>query len=298
MESVLLKTESKTDIKTGKKQNVPRQLHIARDIVLAVFIIWAVIQIYPLLWLLFFSFKDNNEIFGGNVLWIPKVWHFDNYTTALTAGNVGVYFLNSALVTAVTIAVSSVLITTTSYAIVRMKWKLSNVALTLFLLGMMIPIHAALLPLFIILRKLNILNTYLALIIPYIAFALPMGIFILSGFLHSVPRELEEAACIDGCNIYQVLSKIILPMIMPGLATVAIFTYLSTWNELMFANTFINDENLKTLTVGILSLAGEYDTSWGPIGAGLMIATVPTLVIYSLLSEQVQKSLIVGAIKG
>jgi len=89
-----------------------------------------------------------------------------------------------------------------------------------------------------------------------------------------------------------------LPLIRPGLATVAIFTYLSTWNELMFANTFISDEKIKTLTVGIMSLSGQYQTDWGPIGAGLMIATIPTLIIYAFLSEQVQKSLIVGAVKG
>ena len=271
---------------------------IIKTIVFVLLIIWAVIQIYPLLWLLLFSFKNNTEIFGGNVLGLPHVWQFKNYSTAVMSGNVGVYFLNSALVTVVTIAVSSVLIATTSYAIVRMKWKLSKVTLTVFLLGMMIPIHAALLPLFVILKNLHLLNTYLALIIPYIAFALPMGIFILTGFLYSIPRDLEEAACIDGCNIYQAFLKIIMPLLKPGLATVAIFTYLSTWNELMFANTFINSESMKTITVGILSLSGQYTTDWGPIGAGLMIATVPTLVIYILLSDQVQKSLIVGAVKG
>jgi raffinose/stachyose/melibiose transport system permease protein len=163
---------------------------------------------------------------------------------------------------------------------------------------MMIPIHATLLPLFVILKNLHILDSYLALIIPYVAFALPMGIFILTGFLYSIPHELEEAACIDGCNIYQIFTRIILPLLKPGLATVAIFTYLSTWNELMFANTFISSENLKTITVGILSLAGQYTTDWGPIGAGLMIATIPTLIIYILLSDQVQKSLITGAVKG
>lgn len=275
-----------------------RQIHVVRDVVLILLSIWAVIQLYPILWLLLFSFKDNNEIFGGNVLGFPKVWQFSNYTTAMTSGNVGVYFINSVIITAVTIVVSSVLIATASYAIVRMKWKFSKLTLTIFMLGLMIPIHAALLPLFLILKTLHLLDGYLALIIPYIAFALPMGIFILTGFLYSIPRELEEAACIDGCNIYQIFFKIVLPLIRPGLATVAIFTYLSTWNELMFANTFINSENMKTLTVGIMSLSGQYSTNWGPIGAGLMIATIPTLIIYALLSDQVQKSLIVGAVKG
>lgn len=274
------------------------KFHIGRTIVFILLVIWGIIQIYPIFWLLLFSFKDNSEIFGGNVLGFPKVWRFSNYSTAMTSGNVGVYFLNSLIITIVTIIVSSILIATTAYAIVRMKWKMSKLTLTVFTMGLMIPLHAALLPLFVILKNLGLLNTYLALIVPYVAFALPMGIFIMTGFLYSIPRELEEAACIDGCNIYQIFNRIILPLIRPGLATVAIFTYLSTWNELMFANTFISDEKIKTLTVGIMSLSGQYQTSWGPIGAGLMIATIPTLIIYAFLSDQVQKSLIVGAVKG
>jgi len=285
-----------TDVAAIKKP--AHKIHIGRIIVFTLLVIWGIIQVYPIFWLFLFSFKNNTEIFGGNVLGFPKVWQFSNYSTAMTSGNVGIYFLNSLIITVVTIIVSSILIATTSYAIVRMKWKLSKVTLTVFTMGLMIPLHAALLPLFVILKNLGLLNTHLALIVPYVAFALPMGIFIMTGFLYSIPRELEEAACIDGCNIYQIFLRIILPLIRPGLATVAIFTYLSTWNELMFANTFISDEKIKTLTVGIMSLSGQYQTDWGPIGAGLMIATIPTLIIYAFLSEQVQKSLIVGAVKG
>lgn len=251
---------------------------------------YAIIQVYPLFWLLLFSFKDNNEIFGGNVLGLPEVWRWSNYTSALTTGDVGVYFINSIIVTAATILLSSVMLAATSYAIVRMYWKLNNLFLTYFLIGLMVPIHATLLPLFVILRNMHMLNTYWSLIIPYVAFALPMGIFILTGFLNSIPRELEEAACIDGCSIYKIFGKIIIPLLRPALATVAIFTYMNTWNELMFANTFINSEKLKTLTVGIMSLAGQHTTDWGPIGAGLVIATIPTLLIYVLLSDQVQKA--------
>lgn len=260
--------------------------------------IWAILQIYPLFWLILYSFKDNSEIFGGNVMGFPQKWLWSNYTTALTSGNVFRYFVNSILIVAVTIIISSILIASVSYAIVRMKWKLSKPVLFIFLLGLMIPIHATLLPLFIILQKVKLLNTYLSLIIPYVAFALPMGIFIMTGFLNNIPVELEEAACIDGCSIYKIFLNIIIPLMKPALSTIAIFTYLSSWNELMFANTFINDDKIKTLTVGIQSLAGQYLTNWGPIGAGLVIATIPTIIIYSMLSNQVQQSLIAGAVKG
>lgn len=260
--------------------------------------IYAVIQVYPIIWLFLFSFKDNNEIYSGNAMGIPKVWRVSNYFSVLTSGNVALYLWNSLIVTAVTIVVSSLLITTSAYAIVRLRWKMSNAFLTYILLGMMVPLHATLLPMFIILRNLNLLNTYFSLILPYVVFALPMGVFIMVGFLKGIPKELEESACLDGCGIYKIFYYITLPLLRPSIATVAIFTFLSSWNELMFANTFINSEKLKTLTVGIMSLSGQHGTQWGPIGAGLVIATVPTLVIYFLLSDQLQKSMIAGAVKG
>ena len=275
-----------------------KKLSVSSLVVSGILILVAIIQLYPLIWLVLVSFKNNVEIFGGNVLGLPNSWRISNYVSALTSGNVGVYFINSVIVTAATIVISSIFIATSSYAITRMKWKYSKLVLIIFLLGMMVPIHSTLLPLFLILRKLHILNSYWSLIIPYVAFALPMGIFIMTGFLEGIPGELEEAACIDGCNIYQIFFKVVLPLLKPSLSTVAIFTYLSSWNELMFANTFLNNPKLKTLPVGIMSMAGQHATEWGPILAGLVIATLPTIIIYIPLSNQVQKSLMAGAVKG
>ena len=277
------------------KKKLKSPVPILRFIALSIF---AIIQLFPLYWLITFSFKDNFEIFGGNVIGLPQVWRISNYTTALTSGNILVYLGNSTIVTASTILIASFLVCTASYAIARMQWKLKGAALVYFLLGMMVPIHATLLPLFMILRKLGILNSHLAIIIPYVAFAFPMGILFMTGFLESVPRELEEAACIDGCSIYKIFGQLILPLMRPAIATISIFIYLSSWNELMFANTFLNSDSLKTLTVGIFSMVNENITEWGPIGAGLVIATLPTIIIYLIFSEQVQKSLIVGAVKG
>ncbi|MDF2878139.1 MAG: sugar transporter permease [Clostridia bacterium] len=265
------------------------------QIFLAVF---AMIQIYPLIWLVLFSFKDNNEIFGGNIAGFPNTWRIQNYASAISQANVMKYFVNSVFVTTVTIVLVILLSSMTAYAIYRMKWKLSNLTLMIILLGLMIPIHAALLPLFMVLKNLKLLNTFWALIIPYTAFGVPMAIFILGSFLNGIPRELEEAAAIDGCSIYKIFYSVILPLIKPAIATVSIFTYLSTWNELMFAVTFINKKEFKTLTVGIMSMVGTYVTKWGEIGAGLVIATLPTILIYILLSDQVQNSLTAGAVKG
>ncbi|HEY5586231.1 MAG TPA: carbohydrate ABC transporter permease [Ruminiclostridium sp.] len=264
-------------------------------IILALF---TVIQIYPLIWLVFFSLKDNADIFGGNVMGIPKIFHWENYVSAFNVGNVALYFQNSVIVTAASIIISGILAIMASYGIARMKWKLSKFVLVIFLSGLMIPIHSALLPTFVLLRNLHLLSTHWALIIPYAAFALPMSVFIMVSVFDGIPKEMEESACVDGANIYTIFIKIILPLVKPAVATISIFTYLGCWNELMFATTFISKDTFKTLTVGIMSLAGQYVTQWGPIGAALVIATVPTILIYLLMSSQVQDSLVKGAVKG
>ena len=258
----------------------------------------AITQIFPLYWLITFSLKSNTEIFGENVIGLPKVWIWDNYVTALSSSNLIRYFLNSVLYTVVTVAVAGVIAAMAAYAVSRMIWKMRNIVYGLFMIGIMIPAQAALLPLFQILDKLGLKGGYLGLMIPYIAGALPMSIMILVGFYRGIPREMEEAAYIDGCGIFKCFVQIILPMVKPAIATASIFTFLGTWNELMLANTFVDSDKYRTLPVGIMSLAGQYSTEWGLIGAGMVIATLPTIIIYFFLSKQVQESLVVGAVKG
>ncbi len=264
-------------------------------IVLAAF---AVVQIYPLLFLLFFSLKDNNEIYSGNVMGLPKEFHWSNYQNALFNANVGHYLLNSIFVTLIVIVVSDILACMVSYAIARMRVKANHIIKPFFSIGLMIPLHAVLLSVFIMLRNLKMLDTYQAIIIPYIAFALPMAIFFMIGFFQVLPLELEESAFLDGCGIFRTFFTIILPLVKPALATISIFTFLSTWNEMMFAITFINSEKYRTLTVGIMQMVGQYTTDWGTMGAGLVVATLPTVVIYLLFSNQVQSGMVAGAVKG
>ena len=272
--------------------------YIKKGIIYVILGVWTITSLFPIYWLICFSLKDNSEIFGGNVAGIPKHFIWKNYSKAFSGGKVGTYLFNSTFVTAVTILLTIVVATMATYAMIRMKWKFQKVSMSLMLLGLMIPIHAALLPVFYMMKTFHIINTLWSLIIPYTAFAIPMAIMIISGFLDSIPRELEEAACIDGCSIYRTFISIILPLLRPAIATVSIFTFLQAWNELMFAVVFINKDSAKTLTVGIQSMSGQYQTSWGPIGAALVVATIPTLLIYLLLNKQVQKSLVAGAVKG
>jgi raffinose/stachyose/melibiose transport system permease protein len=258
----------------------------------------AFVQLFPLYWLFTFSLKDNMQIFGTNPIGLPTTYHLENFTDVLQNGKVGYFFLNSLLVTVATIIVSTIISTMAAYAIARMKWKWSNGTLLFFLMGMMIPLHATLVPLFIFLKRTSLYDTPFALILPYTAFAIPMAIYIFVGFFKTIPREMEEAACLDGMNIYGIFLRIMVPLIRPAIATVAIFTYLSCWNELMFAISFISKPQWKTLTVGIMGMVGMYATNWGALGAGLVVATVPTLIIYLLMSGEIQKSFTTGALKG
>jgi len=260
---------------------------------------WAIISIFPIYWLMTFSLKSNSEIFGGgNMLGLPKEWLWGNYTKALVNGKVGLYFMNSVIVTGMTILITVIVALMATYALTRMIFRCKKSMNIIYMLGLTIPIHSALLPIFIMLRTFKLVNSYAALILPYVGFAIPMAVMIFIGFMSSIPKELEESACLDGCSVYGVFFRIIMPLMKPAMATVAIFTFLQAWNELMFAVVFISDTKYKTLTVGIQSLAGQYTIDWGAIGAGLVVATIPTLIVYIFMSKQVQDSLIAGAIKG
>ena len=263
-----------------------------------VLIIWTFVSLFPLYYMLMFSLKDNSEIFGSNVIGLPKHWLWSNYKKALIAGNMGLYFFNSCVVTGLTILFTILFSLMAAYALERMIWKGRKQINALFMLGLTVPIHAAILPIFIILRKFHMLNSYQSLIVPYVAFALAMAIMICSSFMICIPVELEESACIDGAGIYKIFWVIICPLMKPAFASVAIFTFLQAWNELMFAIIYISDSKYRTLSVGIQSLSGAYTTDWGPIGAGLVIATFPTLIIYLFMSKKIQSSLMAGAIKG
>ena len=245
-----------------------------------------------------FSLKNNAEIFGDNVIGLPKHWLWSNYTSALGTGNMPKYFLNSAIVATATIIISLAVALMATFALTRLIWKRRKTLNKFFMLGLTIPIHASIVPVYVTLSKLNMLNTYWALIIPYSAFSLAMAILVCNGFMNEIPRELDESVCIDGCSVWGIFLRIIVPLMKPAVATVGIYTFLQCWNELMFANIFISESALRTLPVGVQALSGQYTTNWGPIGAALVLATFPTLLLYIFLSRKIQESFMAGAIKG
>lgn len=260
--------------------------------------IWMIVNLFPVYWMFTFSLKSNPEIFGDNVIGLPKEWLWSNYSTALHTGNMGLYFMNSAIVAISTIIITLCVALMATFALTRLIWKGRKTLNKFFMLGLTIPIHASIVPVYVTLSKLNMLNTYWALIIPYSAFSLAMAILVCVGFMNEIPRELDESACIDGCGVFGVFFRIIVPLMRPAVATVGIYTFLQCWNELMFANVFISKNALRTLPVGVQALSGQYTTEWGPIGAALVLATFPTLFVYIFLSKKIQESFIAGAIKG
>ena len=261
-------------------------------------ILWMLVNLFPVYWMFTFSLKNNEEIFGKNVAGLPQHWLWSNYTEAMKTGHMGRYFLNSGIVAVSTILITLAVALMATFALTRMIWKRRKTMNKFFMLGLTIPIHASIVPIYVTLSRMHLLNTRWALIIPYAAFSLAMAILVCTGFMNEIPRELDESACIDGCNVWGIFFRIIVPLMKPAVATVGIYTFLQCWNELMFANIFISKSALKTLPVGVQALSGQYTTAWGPIGAALVIATFPTLFMYIFLSRRIQESFIAGAIKG
>ena len=270
----------------------------ARVVIYIGLVLWMLVNLFPVYWMFMFSLKSNPEIFGENVVGLPKNWLWSNYASALKTGNMPKYFLNSAIVAVATILITLAVALMATFALTRLIWKRRKTLNKFFMLGLTIPIHASIVPVYVTLSRLHLLNTYWALIIPYSAFSLAMAILVCTGFMNEIPRDLDESACIDGCSVWGIFFRIICPFFFNDAATTEIYTFLQCWNELMFANIFISKSALRTLPVGVQALSGQYTTEWGPIGAALVLATFPTLFIYIFLSKKIQESFIAGAIKG
>ncbi|MDQ0229359.1 carbohydrate ABC transporter permease [Metabacillus malikii] len=259
---------------------------------------FAVIQIYPLVWLLFFSLKTNKEVFGLSPFALPQDPQWGNYTKAWTSGNIGVYFFNSVWITVISVVLTIILASFVTFAVTRMHWKFSGVVLGLFLVAYMIPLHSTIIPLFKMYNSTNLIDSPISIVLSYTAFNLPLTIMILLGFYQTFPREIEEAAVMDGCSVHRIFFQITLPMTVPVISTTAIINMIYNWNEFVFVNTFISSDKWKTLTVGINNFVGQYLTDWGAIGATLVISIVPILLIFLFLSDKIVEGMAAGSVKG
>ena len=271
---------------------------ITKPILWIVLIIVAVIQIFPLIWLLDFSLASSSEMFTNGLLIIPKKIQCENYVKAFVDGNFLWYLKNSVLINGLAVLLVIVVSIMSAFACRRMKWKLSMFVKTLLLMGLMIPIHATLLPNYKIYSQLGLTDTIWALLIPYVAFSLPQGLFLMTSFMESIPVELEEAAVMDGCGIYRIIFQIITPMLKSSIATVAIMTFLNNWNEFMMASTYLSSDKWKTLPFSVLEFTGEYSSNYAVQFAVMALTAAPAVIVYIILNKHITKGVAMGAVKG
>lgn len=258
---------------------------------------YALLTLYPLIWLFLSAFKTNNEIYS-NPFSLPTSWQFDNFVRAWEVSNMGRAMFNSLFVTVVTLVITIILSALTAYAIARFDFRFKVAVLGVLLLGMLIPVHSTLVPLFIMLNKIHLLDTFWALILPYFAFEVSISIFLLAAYMSGLPKEMEEAATIDGCGYWGIFIKIIFPLTMPALSTVAIIGFLRYWNEFAFALVFINDSKLKTLPLSLSVFSNGYSTNYSLTLAAMAISILPVIILFIFLQDRIMKGMVAGAVKG
>ncbi|MBD2848372.1 carbohydrate ABC transporter permease [Paenibacillus sp. IB182496] len=260
-------------------------------------LIYGILTLYPLYWLFLSSFKSNAEFFNSP-FGLPQEWLWQNFTNAWESSNIGRAFGNSLIATMGALVITLFISLLASFILARFRFRWKGVVMTFFVIGMLIPIHSTLVPLFIMMKQIAMLNTYWALIFPYTAFALPTAIFVLTAYLATIPKDLEEAAFMDGSGLWGIFFRIMIPMSLPALSTVIILSFLHSWNDFSFALVFITSSTLKTLPLAISNFADGYQTDYGLTLAAMTIAVIPTIVMYLAFQEQVMKGMTAGAVKG
>ena len=259
-------------------------------------IVNAVIMLYPLFVMVMSSFKTNAEIFSSP-LGLPTHFSTANLEKVWAETNFVRYLANSVGITVASVALILLCSTLAGYAIARYQFRLSSIVLMFFLSGMTVPLKLAIIPLFIQLDSLGLVDSYLGLVLVYVAMGIPSAVFIMTGFLRTLPRELEESARIDGASEFRIMRSIMLPLARPALVIVAIQNAVPIWNDFFFPLVLITSDNLKTLPQGLTVFVGEFTTDWGVLFTGLTLAALPITLVYIVLSKQFISGITQGAVK-
>ncbi|MCB1970275.1 MAG: carbohydrate ABC transporter permease [Geminicoccaceae bacterium] len=254
------------------------------------------VMLFPVIIMIFSAFKTNVEIFQ-NPFSIPDFANLQNFTAMATKSNFLRYLLNSFVVTGASIFCIGVLGTMASYALGRYRFAGSGFLLLFFMAGLMLPLKLAIIPLFVLFRDLGILNSQLSLVAVYTAMGLPSTVFIMTGFIRTLPRDLEDAARMDGASELRIMWSVMLPLCRPAMVIAGIYNLVPIWNDFFFPLVFIQDDNLKTLPQGLTTFIGEFVTDWGVMFAGLTLAAAPITIIYMILSKQFINGMTSGAVK-
>ncbi|MCU7738942.1 carbohydrate ABC transporter permease [Priestia sp. YIM B13446] len=258
-------------------------------------IVYFIVIAYPLLWMIISSFKSTDEIFTHS--WsMPHTWLIENYVTAWKSG-ISSYFLNSVIVTGASCFLTVLVSALGAYGLSRFEFQGKAFVLIICLGGLMLSPQVSLIPLYSIIQKLGIYNTHLALILPYVAYRIPLTILLIRAYFLSIPKELEEAARLDGCTSLGILFRIFIPMSTPILLTTTILTAYYTWNEFMFAIIFIDDDSLRTIPAGLMQFRDALQTDWGVLLAGLTISAAPIVMLFLFMQKYFIRGIANGSVK-
>jgi raffinose/stachyose/melibiose transport system permease protein len=258
-------------------------------------IVYFIVIAYPLLWMIISSFKSTEEIFTHS--WsMPHTWLIENYVTAWKSG-ISSYFLNSVIVTGASCFLTVLVSALGAYGLSRFEFQGKAFVLIICLGGLMLSPQVSLIPLYSIIQKLGIYNTHLALILPYVAYRIPLTILLIRAYFLSIPKELEEAARLDGCTSLGILFRIFIPMSTPILLTTTILTAYYTWNEFMFAIIFIDDDSLRTIPAGLMQFRDALQTDWGVLLAGLTISAAPIIMLFLFMQKYFIRGIANGSVK-
>ncbi|KHF32842.1 Inner membrane ABC transporter permease protein YcjP [Paenibacillus sp. P1XP2] len=262
-------------------------------------ILQALAVAYPLLWNVMASFKTNEEVMESP--WtLPKSLQWDNYVRAFTTAKIGDYMLNSVLVVVLSMIMLILMAVPTAYVLGRMRFRGQKLISNLYMAGLFIGGVYIIVPLFILMNDLHMLDNRFWLSAVYATGTLSFSIYLLTGFMKSIPSDFEEAAMIDGCGYFSTLFRIIMPMVRPGIITMVVFSFFDFWNEYVLAMTLVTSDAKKTIPIGLSNLMQiqQFATDWGSLFAGLVIVLVPTVVIYTLLQKKLTEGLMLGGVKG
>ncbi|MBF4602189.1 carbohydrate ABC transporter permease [Frigoribacterium sp. VKM Ac-1396] len=283
---------------TPRRRTAPRR-RAGQVVSIALVALLLVIVVGPLVWMLLGSFKTQTEFLEQPVWALPQQWNFDNYVFAWTQGNFAQYASNSVLTVFPSLLLVLLFGSMAGFALEVLVWKGRGAILITFLAGIMVPTQMILLPLFAAYFRLGLTGTLWPLLITYTATSLPLAVFLMATFFRAVPREIFEAAMLDGAGLIRSFFLVGLPMVRNALFTVGLVQFFMLWNDLLIALTFTNSGSLRTLQVGLLNFTGQFGSvQYGPLFAAICLNVVAILVIYLFLNKQVQKGLTAGAVKG
>lgn len=260
------------------------------------FVVVLAFSIFPVLIMLSTAF-DGRANDGSRSL-LPSDPSLSNFSFVLGEGGFGRFLLNSLLVGLDTIAVRGLLALLASVAVARFKFRLRTTMLVLVLVIQMVPLEALVIPLFIQVSSIGQLNSLIALMVVYVAFSLPFAIWMLRGFVAAVPVELEEAAYLDGASWPRMFWSVLFPLVAPGLVATSVFSFITAWNEFVFAITFLSDEDKFTVAAGLRQFFTQYGTDWGSVMAGSTLITVPVMIFFIVVQKRLSEGMVAGAVKG